>query len=78
MIEFIKYITKSLVDNEQAVAVKTEQEDSGTIVVHITVDKNDLGKVIGKNGKVANAIRTVARAVARKEGNNRVVIKIDD
>jgi len=78
MIEFIKYITKSLVDNEQAVAVKTEQEDSGTIVVHITVDKNDLGKIIGKNGKVANAIRTVARAVARKEGNNRVVIKIDD
>jgi len=78
MIEFIEYITKSLVDNDSAVNVKTEKEDAGTIVVHITVDKNDLGKVIGRNGKVANAIRTVARAIARKEGNNRVVIKIDD
>lgn len=78
MIEFVEYITKSLVDNKDEVKIDTKNEDDGTVVVSVKVCSDDLGKVIGKQGKIANAIRVVTRAISRKNGNAKVVIKISD
>ncbi len=59
-------ILKSIVDNEDAVSV-TEQEDQGIVNFVITVDPNDMGKVIGKEGKVIKAIRNAMRIPAMKQ-----------
>lgn len=77
MTEFVEYIAKSLVSNKEAVNVSSSKDADGTLVIKLVVASEDLGKVIGKQGKIANAIRTMARAISRREGENRVVVKID-
>jgi predicted RNA-binding protein YlqC (UPF0109 family) len=70
----IEILVKALVDNPDAVTVdETDEGDSVTFTV--TVDPDDLGKVIGKQGRVANALRTVAKAAAIKDRKN-VFVKI--
>lgn len=66
MQELITYIAKSLVDNPDAVQVNVSEEDD-TIVVDLTVAKDDLGKVIGKQGRTARAMRSLLTAAAGKE-----------
>lgn len=70
------YLTRALVENRDAVEVEEFEED-GDLVYEISVDENDLGRVIGRGGRVANAIRTVARAAAVHE-KRRVLIDILD
>lgn len=65
MKELIEYIAKSLVDNPEAVKVN-EVEGEKTSVIELTVAKEDLGKVIGKQGKTARAIRTILSAASTK------------
>ncbi|MEN8200754.1 MAG: KH domain-containing protein [Thermodesulfobacteriota bacterium] len=66
MQELITFIAKSLVDNPDEVNVKvTEEED--TLVFDLTVAKDDLGKVIGKQGRTARAMRSLLSAAAGKE-----------
>ena len=74
MKELLENIAKSLVDNPSNVEV-TETSDEKTITLELRVDPDDMGKVIGKQGKIAKAIRTVAKAAAHKE-NKRVVVEI--
>ena len=62
--------------NPQSVEVE-EREEGNTIYLKLIVDENDLGKVIGKQGRIAKAIRTVVRAVANRE-NKRVIVDILD
>ncbi|PWM67631.1 MAG: RNA-binding protein [Clostridiales bacterium] len=69
-------IAKSIVNNPQSVEVE-EREEGNTIYLKLIVDENDLGKVIGKQGRIAKAIRTVVRAVANRE-NKRVIVDILD
>ena len=69
-------IAKSIVNNPQSVEVE-EREEGNTVYLKLIVDENDLGKVIGKQGRIAKAIRTVVRAVANRE-NNRVIVDILD
>jgi predicted RNA-binding protein YlqC (UPF0109 family) len=74
MRELVEFIAKSLVDNPEQVAVKEIKGDT-TIVLELNVAQDDMGKVIGKQGKIAKAIRTVVKAAAANE-NKRVVVEI--
>ena len=74
MKDFLEYIVKELVDNTLDVSVKvTESEDK--TVYELKVDEKDLGKVIGKRGKNADAIRTLITAISAKNGK-KAVLKI--
>jgi len=70
------FLTRSLVDDRDAVEV-VELEEDGDLVYEITVNEDDLGRVIGKGGRVANALRTVAKAAAVRE-ERRVLVDILD
>lgn len=74
MKELVEYIAKSLVDNPDEVEV-TEVEGERSIILELRVAPEDMGKVIGKQGKIAKSIRTLTRAAATKEGK-RVVVEI--
>ncbi len=66
MKDILELIIKNLVDNEEKVSI-SEKSDDKTITYEVKVDKDDMGKVIGKQGKMAKAIRVVMKAVAVKE-----------
>ena len=72
--ELIKSMVAPLVVNPSDVVVKKLDEDDEFLTLQVLVNKDDLGRVIGKNGKIAQAIRTIAYAGASKEGKK---IKID-
>ncbi|MGI6421188.1 MAG: KH domain-containing protein [Syntrophomonadaceae bacterium] len=74
MKELVEYIARSLVDNPEAVQV-TEIEGERSIIIELRVAPDDMGKVIGKQGKIAKSIRTLTKATAAKEGK-RVVVEI--
>ncbi|MCK5228586.1 MAG: KH domain-containing protein [Desulfobulbaceae bacterium] len=65
MKELVKFIAASLVDNPDSVEV-TENEQDDTIILELRVAKEDLGKVIGKQGRTAKAVRTLLSAAAGK------------
>ncbi len=72
--ELVKVIAKSLVDYPEQVEVN-EVEGSQSIIIELRVSPDDMGKVIGKQGRIAKAIRTVVKAAATKE-NKRVQVEI--
>ena len=74
--ELIKNMVAPLVVNPNDVTVKKLDEDEELLTIQVLVNKEDLGRVIGKNGKIAQAIRTIAYAGASKEGK-RIKIDID-
>lgn len=74
MKEFVEYIIKNLVDNPDAVNIK-EVGGTNTIILELSVEKADIGKVIGKKGKTINAIRTLLMSVASRN-NIRVSLEI--
>lgn len=74
MKEVLELIAKSLVDNEDAVSV-TEVEGEDSVILELRVAEGDMGKVIGKQGRIAKAIRTVVKAAASRE-NKHVVVEI--
>ncbi|MBC5742586.1 KH domain-containing protein [Lachnospiraceae bacterium MD308] len=76
MKELVEVITKALVDSPEEVVV-TEREDKKTTVIEVRVAENDMGKVIGKQGRIAKAIRSVVKAAAAKE-DKKVVVDIMD
>ena len=65
MIALVEYITKNLVDEPNEVKLSTK-EDEEAITIELSVAKHDMGKVIGKQGRIAKAIRTVVRAASVK------------
>ncbi len=77
MKELLEVIAKSLVDNPDAVAVE-EEEKGQTTVLKLHVADNDMGKVIGKQGRIAKAIRSVVKAAASKTDKKVVVDIVDD
>ncbi len=64
----LEYITKSVVDEPDAVEVDATETRRGTISLEVQVGDDDMGRVIGKRGRVANSIRTVVRAAAARDG----------
>lgn len=74
MKELVKFIAQSLVDSPDQVNVKEIQEND-TVRIELTVAPDDMGKVIGKQGRIAKAIRTVVKAAAAKE-KKKIVVEI--
>ncbi|HKA66923.1 MAG TPA: KH domain-containing protein [Solirubrobacterales bacterium] len=76
MTELIEFLVRALVEDPEAVVVE-ELEEDGDLVYEVTVAEDDLGRVIGKGGRVANAIRTIAKAAAVRI-DRRVIVDILD
>jgi predicted RNA-binding protein YlqC (UPF0109 family) len=76
MTELLELLVKALVEDPSAVVVE-ELEEDGDLVYEISVAEDDLGRVIGKGGRVANAIRTIAKAAAVRL-DRRVIVDILD
>ena len=74
MKELVEVIAKSLVDHPDEVVV-TESENDKALVVELRVAQTDMGKVSGKQGRIAKAIRSVVKAAASKE-NKKVIVEI--
>ena len=77
MRELLEFLARSLVDDPAAVVVEQFDDDDGTVVLELTVGEDDSGKVIGRGGRTANALRTVLKAAAVRE-ERRVVVDIVD
>ncbi len=74
MRELVEFLARSLVADPDAVRV-SELEEDGSTVLEVRVADDDLGRVIGRSGRVANALRTVAKAAATHE-ERRVLVEI--
>jgi uncharacterized protein len=75
--DLLEYLVRALVDEPDRVTVEQFEEDDGTIVLELAVADDDYGKIIGRGGRTANALRTVVKAAAVKE-NRRVLVDIVD
>ena len=67
MKDLLTYIAQNLVEHPQAVDVQ-ETETDGNVVLELRVDPSDMGKVIGRQGRIAKEIRTLMRSVAQRQG----------
>ena len=76
MRDLVEFLCRALVDEPDEVRVE-EVEENGDIVLEITVAPDDIGRVIGRGGRIANAIRTMAKAAAVRE-DRRVIVDILD
>ena len=76
MTELLEFVVRALVEDPGAVVVE-ELEEDGDLVYEISVAEGDLGRVIGKGGRIANAIRTIAKAAAVRI-DRRVIVDILD
>ncbi len=77
MKELLEYMVKELVDNPDEVKIEEEEEDDKTVIFKLSVSENDLGKVIGKKGRTANALRVILRAASAKRGKSSIVKILD-
>lgn len=78
MKELLLTIARGLVEHPDAVAVtQDEPTEDGTVTFHLTVADDDMGRVIGKQGRIAKAMRTVMRAAATRQ-DVKVAVEIDD
>jgi uncharacterized protein len=75
--QLLEYLAQGLVDEPEEVSVEQFEEDDGTIVLELCVADGDYGKVIGRGGRTAQALRTVVKAAATGEGQ-RVLLDIVD
>ncbi len=67
MKDLLEYLVRSLVENPDGVVI-TEEVSDDSVVFRVSVDKDDMGRIIGKQGKIARAIRVVMRSAATKAG----------
>ncbi len=66
--QLLEYLAEGLVNDPEAVAVEQFEEDDGTVVLELCVAEGDYGRVIGRGGRTAHALRTVVKAAATAEG----------
>ena len=72
MLELVEFLAKSLVEDPSAVRV-SEKEEGDSVVSELNVAESDMGKVIGKQGRIAKAIRTVVKAASARTGKKYTV-----
>ena len=77
MRDLLEFLTRSLVENPDEVKVTEVEEIDGEVVLEVEVADDDLGRVIGRGGRVANALRSVMKAAATRE-DKRVAVDILD
>lgn len=75
--DLLRDVTAMLVDDPAKVVVDAFEEDDGTVVLELAVDSGDYGQVIGRGGRTANALRTIVKAAAVRDGR-RVLVDIVD
>ncbi len=75
MRDLVEYIVKQLVVNKEQVVIAEEKDNDATII-RVSVAESDVGKVIGRNGRVAQAIRAIVRSASSKT-NDKYIVKID-
>ncbi|ANU56103.1 KH domain-containing protein [Acutalibacter muris] len=76
MQELLKAIASGLVERPEEVSVTSEENDNGVMVYHLHAAEEDMGRVIGKQGRIAKAIRVVMRAAATRN-DTKVMVEID-
>lgn len=76
MKELLEYLARALVDKPESVEV-TAVEGERSVILQLRVDPDDVGKVIGKKGRIAQALRTLVKASATRGGRNAIVEIID-
>ena len=74
--ELLRSIAAGLVEKPEEVSVSSEDSENGTVVYHLHVAEDDMGRVIGKQGRIAKAIRVVMRAAAARE-DQKIMVEID-
>lgn len=74
--QFLEYVVKALVDNPEAVEITRTVDEMGVLLT-LTVHKDDMGKIIGRDGNIAKAVRTLLRVVGMKH-NARVNLKVNE
>jgi uncharacterized protein len=77
MRELVEFLVRALVSDPESVSVE-ELDENGDTVLEVRVAEGDLGRVIGREGRVANAIRTIAKAAATQEGGRVMVEIVED
>ena len=77
MEELVKYIVENLVDNKEEISITSVEESPKVTVMTILVAKDDIGKVIGRNGKIAGSLRTIVKSASAKTGK-RFIVKIGE
>ena len=75
--DLLEYLARGLVDDPDAVRVEREEREDGYVVLRLHVAPDDVGKVIGRNGRIVRALRTVVRASAGRS-HERVSVEIAD
>ena len=79
LVKMTEYLVKSLVTNKDEVVVKEfPSENEKEIIIEVLVNEEDMGKVIGRNGKIANSIRTLVQASSYLQDNKYVKINIEN
>ncbi len=78
MRELLEYLMLGLVSEPDAVRIAETEEDDGSLVLELSVAPDDYGAVIGRGGRTANALRTVLKAAAAKDGRRVFVDIVDD
>lgn len=76
MKELLEYLAKALVDNPDDVEIEVI-EGERSVILQLKVNQDDIGKVIGKQGRIAQALRTLVKAAATKQGKNAIVEILD-
>ncbi len=76
MKDIVEYIVKALCEFPEEVEIKTEA-DRGVEIIKISVAPSDMGKVIGRNGKIATSIRTIVKSLSNKH-HKKVIVKIEE
>ena len=69
MKEFLEYVARALVENPDAIRIEVEENDDEVSLV-LTVDESDMGRVIGRDGRIANAIRSLLRVMGTRDGRH--------
>lgn len=77
MREIVEYIVNQLVTDKTAVTVTEQEEDQNTIVIKVSVSNDDMGRVIGKGGKIANSIRSIIKT-ASSNTDKKYFVKIGE
>jgi predicted RNA-binding protein YlqC (UPF0109 family) len=77
MYDFVEYVIRRLVDKPDSVQLTEEEKEANKVVFQLKVDPEDVGKVIGRKGPTANAVRTLLSAIAAREGKRAILEIID-